>query len=134
MNATRRAALGALPILAAMPAHAVRGPDAEVISLCSQYGVLSRRILALYDGPNAIEDDDEREKAIAPITEDLHALLARIGPMRASTTAGLLARLEMLVLETPHMLREPREDDCREAQILGALLRDGMALKAWGGV
>ena len=134
MNATRRAALGALPVLVASTALAGRHPDAELIGLCSQYNVLTRRIVALYEGPNAIVDDDERDEAIDPISDDQHDLLLRIGPIRATTMAGLLARIEMLVLENPQMLREPDPDDYRESQMLGALLRDGMGLKAWGGV
>jgi LmbE family N-acetylglucosaminyl deacetylase len=64
-SATTSAAAPALPAESTVSAS----PDATLIAACEEFDRLEREYLALFDGPKAMADEDERDEAVVPIIE-----------------------------------------------------------------
>jgi hypothetical protein len=104
-----------------------RNPDAELIRLCEESIELERQFDTFFDGPNDIEDDDEREKHTGPIKEMQRGLAKQMGEMRATTLEGYLARIRVIAAngtvlpdEPETLVQSPFLNEC----LLGFLLRD----------
>lgn len=117
------AGAAAVPVAAVIPpAAAPTEADAELIATCAAFDALERRILAFYsDGATPIEDDDERDEAIDPLSGQQEKLLDPICAMRAVSLRGMRARAATLVLNAPHVL-EPSHH--WESRLCAAVLRD----------
>ena len=100
MHATRRTLLRAAPALAigvAVPVSAANHqPDVELIEACAEYRRTEEQERAVYDGPNAVWDDDEARVVAAPYSARCDVLLDRLGELRAATPAGIHARAQTL--------------------------------------
>jgi len=134
-KASRRNMLGIaaasmlMPAVAAasMPKHhpLPASPDAELLAACAAFDALERQYVALYDGPDAIEDDDECEAAARPIRLKQKPLLDKLTNLRATTLEGHLARIRSLVLEDQQLdIEELATSSYINQRLLGMVLRD----------
>ncbi len=133
---TRRGLLGgAVASLAAAPAGmpgsvvvppvADHHPDAALIAVCAEFDAIERHINSHYAGGSRnIEDDDERDVAIAPFQEAQAPLLERIIALRATTPGGFMARARTLALWDQDAMRHIGPGHYLEDRMLAALLRD----------
>lgn len=129
-NPSRRSLLAALPAVAlAAPAAAALAPasaahpDAALIAACARFRALNAEHSALFV---AIEDDDERDKAIDAMHDDWEDALDDMCMGRASTMAGAIARAQALAEYAPARLTE--ESGCWDDRQIAALLLDLVAL------
>jgi hypothetical protein len=100
-------------------------PDAELMAACAAFDAAERAYLNFYHGPNVIEDDDEREEAMAPVLDERDRLAQLVCSLRATTLEGYLARVRIVMLEDLEL--DPAEDaksDFLNESLLGALIRD----------
>ncbi len=97
--------------------------DAELLAACGQFDALQRRLEALFDGPDWIEDEAERDVALRPIEAAQDALLDRLCSLRATTMEGYRARAATLALYDPNVLRKIDDGHIVE-RMVAALLRD----------
>lgn len=91
---------------AAAPAVAARAarqahPDAELARLCDELTALTAEIETYYEGPLAIEDDDERDEELAPLRARERALTRHIASLPAATASGLRAKARAYVTWHP---------------------------------
>ncbi len=124
-NPSRRLLLAALPALAvAAPASAAPHPDAELLAAAARFRALTATHAGFFE---TIEDDDERDEAIALMHADWEeALDALCDAPPARTLAGVVARAVALVEYDREMLKD-RHGYWDGAQ-LAPLLRDLVAL------
>ncbi len=122
---TRRDFLAAAPALAALPpASAALHPDAELLAAAARFRALTATHSGFFE---TIEDDDERDAAIALMHADWEeALDALCDAPPAQTLAGVAARAVALVEFAPDKLKD-RHGCWGDGQI-AALLRDLLAL------
>ncbi len=73
-------------------AVAAPNPDADLLAVCAEFNACDLRQRAIYDGPDAVEDDGKAALAAAPIFARMDALLDRMEHLRAATPAGIAAR------------------------------------------
>ncbi len=86
----------ALAASSALPAGA--NPDAELLALCVRADALYRRFRDLHsDGPEGIEDDDDRLVVLLPLYEEEKRLADEIFGMRAISLADHRARARLVV-------------------------------------
>ena len=134
-GSTRRGLLGGAAVLAVAPSGKVwlptdgksksDNPDAELISVCGQFDAIERHINSHYaGGSRKIEDDDERDLAIAPFQDAQAPLLERIIALRAATPDGYKARSRTLALWNQDAMRQIGPGHYLEYRMLAALLRD----------
>ncbi len=134
--ATRRGLLGgaaaslaATPVGApgnvVVPPAADHHADAELIAVCAEFDAIERHINSHYaGGSRKIEDDEERDAAIAPFQEAQAPLLERIIALRATTLDGFMARARTLALWDLDAMRQIGPGHYLEDRMLAALLRD----------
>jgi hypothetical protein len=118
------AMLAGTVLAAATPASP--DPDAHLIRLCAALDDLTARIDARYSGgAYAIEDDDERERIVAPWEAERDRLVGLINKIPATTAAGVRARATTIVRFYPDLI-EADEDQAPDLNhlMVGALLRD----------
>jgi hypothetical protein len=134
MNPSRRMLFGgarAMLLAAAAPPAAAGAPppatgdDAELVRLCAEHDALERRYLGLYDGPDAIEDEDERDRAADPVRLQQSPLMERIMAAQPATTAGHRARARTLAYWAPDLL-EPGQTETGDdpEQLLAIIIID----------
>ena len=117
--------LGTLPALAGPAAASASHPDAELIAVCAAFDRLEAHINSLYEGKaNAIEDDDERDEAIEPLTERQEPLLDRMCAIRAKTPAGWQAKARSLAGWDLEILYESEHAVSWDDRMLVSLIRD----------
>jgi hypothetical protein len=133
-NASRRSLLSAIGAAVLAPAgvgavaacerrsHAP-GMDAELIRLCEAFDLLERQRLELFDGPSAINDDEDRTVADLPLEAKQAELLDVIFEIPATTMAGVIARAKSIFLYdaellNPNYLHDPKD------RMVAALVRD----------
>jgi hypothetical protein len=100
-------------------------PDAELMAACAAFDGAEREYLGFHQGPNAIEDDDERDEALKPNEAERRRLVRLVCGLRASTLEGHLARVRVVMLEDLEL--DPAEDAQSQffnVSLLGALIRD----------
>jgi hypothetical protein len=100
-------------------------PDAELMAACAAFDAAEREYLSFFHGPDYIEDDNEREIALAPNEAERTRLARRVCGLRATTLDGHLARIRVVMLEDLEL--DPAEDARSpffNISLLGALLRD----------
>jgi hypothetical protein len=106
---------------ASRPAHA----DAALLAVCSDWGVLHRRITRLFEGVASLADEEERSCAYAALLDDAHGLLIRIATARASTLDGHRARAAaFLAWDEGDLIGRARRAGIAEDRVLAALLLD----------
>jgi hypothetical protein len=102
-------------------------PDADLISLSRQYCDLERKSNDLFDGPNAVLDDDECEALNRPIKEAQKLLLGPMREQKATTLDGHLARIRAVVATGSILPDDPEnmaQSNYFNEALLGMLLRD----------
>ena len=100
-------------------------PDGALMAACAAFDAAKRLYHTFYHGPNAIEDDDEREEAMQPNEAERRRLVRLVCSLRATTLEGHLARVRVLMLEDLEL--DPAEDAQSQylnVSLLGALIRD----------
>ena len=121
--AARAEVLGTVP-------ETVVYPDADLVTALGEFDALERQINGLYYGAAKIDDDDDRDEAIDPISKAQHAPLERLCAIRARTLEGLQARARTIVLENLDL--DPSVDAieacCTNDRMMAALLRDLLAM------
>lgn len=105
-------------------------PDADLIRLCGEFVALERQWRAIYDGPNAIADDDEAEVASANVGGRMNRVLDEIEVMRAVTAGGILAMAHALAAENGDFGCSFDYPDTVPDRLLTCLLRDAAAIGA----
>jgi hypothetical protein len=142
---TRRGLLGASATLAAIgfagPAQAIAGtlspaadaahPDAALIALCAQFEATEARMRGLYDGPNAVSDD-EAELTVPRLDEVLCGLLPRLNVSQAKTPAGVHAGARLLAAHNGHGDFSWEDPDTMAGMLLGHVIRDAAAVAVVG--
>ena len=127
-------ALKAVLAPATAAAIATPHPDARLIQLCGEFTRLEHEIHRIHKAqPAGITMEQEAEPdrlLIDPIEAQQDALLELIEAIPATTTAGVIARMKMLIAYCPEKA-EYDPDDYQDARLLALLLRDGAAL--WAG-
>lgn len=127
---TRRTALrGSLAAIAAGLAvpwrsHAATtlpDADAELIRLCAEFDRVERSRIALHEGDTQIEDDDERDLAMAPLNDQQDEMAPLIWDTQASTLEGVRAKARSFALSYPEFLED---DDSWDKEFIASILRD----------
>ncbi len=126
---TRRGLLGGAAVLAVAPVapamSAYPHPDRELIAVCAEFDAIERHINSHFaGGSRKIEDDDERDGAVAPFQEAQEPLLERIIALRATTSDGFKARARTLAGWNQDAMRQIGPGHYLEDRMLAALLRD----------
>ncbi len=105
--------------------------DAALIAVCAEFDAIERHINSHYaGGSREIDDDEERDVAIAPFQEAQDPLLERIIALRATTPGGLKARARTLASWDQDAMRHIGPGHYLEDRMLAALLRDMMGAPA----
>jgi hypothetical protein len=117
-------ASGGLVAAAGLQGAQEASPDAELIWLCNEFCNLQRSVLNFFPGGvAAIDCDDARCDAIAPLEERQGELLASILDIRAVTPEGFSARAQMVYLYAQDLLNPANITGWDDA-MLAALVRD----------
>lgn len=119
---------GVAPGEAASTASPELHPDAEVLRLCNEFVAITMAIHARYEGPHAIEDDDERDDILAPTRERERAVIDRLVALPAVTPEGLRAKAASYLLWDPDMERTARDEGYHDCLLRFAIVRDAAAL------
>jgi hypothetical protein len=112
--------------MAAAPAAAAAGDDAELLRLVARFEAAEAKFVALNDLDNERErrGDWSADPRIAEVVGDLRRLRQAIGEVKATTRAGLRAKLRGALLD----LGEDEPDACQHYRIGWSLCRDLAAL------
>lgn len=102
--------------------------DAELIQACRAMMAAQRAYDAIYDGPDAIEDDDAAARAAAPFAAQWETLLPELERLRASTSEGIKARAAALAAHNGHFGSSFDHRDTMTGRMLDYLLRDAAVL------
>ena len=100
-------------------------PDTALMAACAALDAAERQYLGFHHGPNAIEDDDERDEALRPNEVERRRLVRLVCDLRATTLEGHRARVRVVMLEDLEL--DPAEDAQSQyfnVSLLGALIRD----------
>ncbi len=133
----RRSLLSAGPaamVLVGVAGDAVAGPnpDADLLAVCAEFNVCDLRQRAIYDGPDATDDDGKAGQAVAPIFARMDALLDRMEHLRAASPAGIAARAGSLAQHSGGMEFSFDARGTLTGRLLDYLLRDVAALGGAG--
>jgi hypothetical protein len=110
----RRAAFAAIAAALALPAATPPNADAELLRLCADFDRLERAWWDLHDGgADPIEDDDERQIAMAPLKAEQDPIAALIWATPAQTVEGIRAKARSWLLFSPEILVEVSSWDDR---------------------
>jgi len=115
-------------------AAAAPNPDADLLAVCAEFNACDLRQRAIYDGPNAIEDDGKAGQAAAPIFARMHTLLDHMAHLRAVSAAGIAARAGSLAQHSGGMEFSFDAQGTITGRLLDYLLRDAAALRGIGAV
>lgn len=120
------AALGlACPAMAASAGAAALNPDADLIQACRTFDALEARIGNYFsDGVTPIADEDERDRAMAPLHAQQQQLLDVICATQATTPEGIIARASTIVGWDPDLASDAVAGDPWDRRLVAALLRD----------
>ncbi len=130
----RRSLLTAGPAVVALvgagldAAAAAPNPDADLLAVCAEFNACDLRQRAIYDGPNAIEGDEEGALATAPIFAKMHTLLDRMEHLRAASAAGIAARAGSLAQHSGGWVFSFDARGTITGRLLDYLMRDAAAL------
>ncbi len=127
----RRGLLAAVPALTlgcAGAAVAAPNPDADLLAICAEFNACDVRQRAIYDGPDAVEDDGKAALAAAPIFARMEVLLNRMEDLRAASAIGITARAGSLAQHSGGMEFSFDAQDTITGRLLDYLLRDAAAL------
>ncbi len=122
------AATGVVP--AARAAAAFRNPDAKLIAVCAEFIARDRQVNAIYDGPNAIVDDDAAAAAAKSVLLHMYALVDQMEALRASTARGIQARAASLAQHAGGGEFSFDAEGTITCRMLDYLLRDAAAIGA----
>jgi len=109
-------------------AAAAPNPDADLLAVCAEFNACDLRQRAIYDGPNAIEDDGKAGQAAAPIFARMDALLDHMEHLRAASPAGIAARAGSLAQHSGGREFSFDAQGTITGRLLDYLLRDAAAL------
>lgn len=109
-------------------AAAMPNPDAELLAVCAEFNACDLRQRAIYDGPDAVEDDEKAALATAPIFARMRALLNHMEHLRAVSPAGIAARAGSLAQHSGHWEFSFDARDTIPGRLLDYLMRDASAL------
>ncbi len=131
----RRSLLSAGPAAVALvgaAGHAVAAPnpDADLLAVCAEFNACDVRQRAIYDGPDAIEDDGKAALAAAPIFARMEVLLNRMEDLRAASSIGIAARAGSLAQHSGGMESSFDAQGTITGRLLDYLLRDVAALRS----
>lgn len=106
-------------------------PDEKLLEACARYGRIRRRIDRLAAGSARIDDDGERARAYADLTDvGRLALLASLSAA-ATTLEGHRARAALfLAWDEGELVGRARREQMLEDRLLAALLLDLVAARA----
>ncbi len=130
----RRNLLSAGPALMALvgagldAAAAAPNPDADLLAVCAEFNACDLRQRAIYDGPDAVEDDGKAGQAAAPIFARMDALLNRMEHLRAASPVGIAARAGSLAQHSGGREFSFDAQGTITGWLLDYLLRDAAAL------
>jgi len=130
---TRRSLLSAGPAAVALvgaAGHAVAAPnpDADLLAVCAEFNACDLRQRAIYDGPDAVEDDGKAALAATPIFARMDALLDHMEHLRAASAAGIAARAGSLAQHSGGMESSFDAQGTITGRLLDYLMRDAAAL------
>ncbi len=131
----RRNLLSAGPAAVALvgaAGHAVAAPnpDADLLAVCTEFNACDVRQRAIYDGPDAVEDDGKAALAAAPIFARMDAVLNRMEHLRAASSIGIAARAGSLAQHSGGMESSFDAQGTITGRLLDYLLRDVAALRS----
>ncbi len=109
-------------------AAAAPNPDADLLAVCTEFNACDLRQRAIYDGPEAIEDDGKAGQAAAPIFAKMHTLLDRMEHLRAATPVGIAARAGSLAQHSGGREFSFDAQGTITGRLLDYLLRDAAVL------
>ncbi len=99
-------------------------PDADLVRLCGEFIGLELQWRAIYDGPEAVKDDDEAEALSTSIGERMNAMMDDMKGMQATTSAGILAWAHALAVTNGDFGCSFDYPDTVPGCLLECLLRD----------
>ena len=103
-------------------------PDADLIRLCREMVDLELAYRAIYDGPNAIPDDEGARGATSGMVDRIDAIVTEIEDLHATTAAGVLARAHTLAVQNGDFGSSFDWPETVIGRQLDYLLRDAAAL------
>lgn len=106
----------------------VPGQDAELIRLCAEHIVCEQQIRAICDGPDAVDDDDQKSAVLTPIFARQRELVDQMEHLRATTFDGITARAQSLEQHNREWEFSFDARDTFTGRLLDYLLRDAAAL------
>lgn len=109
-------------------AAAAPNPDADLFAVCAEFNACDLRQRAIYDGPDAVEDDGKAALVAAPIFAQMHTLLDHMEHLRAATPAGIAARAGSLAQHSGGRAFSFDAQGTITGRLLDYLLRDAAAL------
>ena len=109
-------------------AAAVPNPDVDLIAACAEFNACDLRQRAIYDGPDALDDDEASGQAAAPIFVQMHTLLDRMEHLRATSHAGIAARAGSLAQHCGQWAFSFDARNTIAGRLLDYLMRDAAAL------
>lgn len=130
----RRKLLSASPALIGLAsagldaAAAAPSPDADLLAACAEFNACDLQQRAIYDGPDAIEDDEGAAAAAAPIFTRMNAILDCMEHLRAASSAGVAARAGSLAQHAGDWMFSFDERSTMTGRLLNYLMRDAAAL------
>lgn len=109
-------------------AAAAPNPDADLLAVCAEFNACDLRQRAIYDGPDAVEDDGKAALAAAPIFAQMYTLLDRMEHLRAATPVGIAARAGSLAQHSGGREFSFDAQGTITGRLLDYLMRDAAAL------
>ncbi len=109
-------------------AAAAPNADADLLAVCAEFNACDLRQRAIYDGPDAMEDDGKAALAAAPIFARMHTLLDHMAHLRAASAAGIAARAGSLAQHSGGREFSFDAQGTITGRLLDYLLRDAAAL------
>lgn len=103
--------------------------DADLIRLCDEFIRLELHRRAIFDGPTAIEDDDQADAASLIVSRQMNRVLERIEVMRAVSADGVLAMAQALWVEDSDF-HGSSDVESVPGRLLTCLLRDAAGIGA----
>lgn len=108
-----------------LPAEAsTLSPDSRLIALCDEFCRMERESMALFYGPDAIEDDDERTPFHVAVIKRQEPVVEEIMRVRATTLEGVKAKAKAIVAWDKFDDLFDRDSECRGDRMLFDLICD----------
>ena len=112
----------ALLLAGSADAHDPLSSDTELLRLSIEFDGLIARFDAIFECPD--DPDARADVATVPIQARMHALLDRLGALRARTASGIAARARSLVAYNGHGYYSFDAPESVSGRLLSYLLRD----------